>query len=61
MVNHYLDQTLVDLLEMQHPDCLEGGWVWVPCFLFVVGILNLAQLTMNPGLLGKRFVIVPLV
>ncbi|KAJ0084378.1 hypothetical protein Patl1_29884 [Pistacia atlantica] len=37
--------------ETQHPNFLDGGWVSVPCFLFVVGTLKLTLMTMNPGLL----------
>jgi hypothetical protein len=57
VVSHSLGLILVDLLEMQHPNFLEGGWVWVLCFLSAVGILKRAQMIMSHGLLGKRFVI----
>lgn len=56
MVSHFQVLILVDLLEMQHLDFLEGGWVLVPCFPFAEGILKLAPLTMYLGLLGKRLV-----
>lgn len=49
-------QILVDMPVMQHQSCLEGGWAWAPCFLFVVGILKETQLIMNLGLLAKRSV-----
>ncbi|KAI3698476.1 hypothetical protein L2E82_42050 [Cichorium intybus] len=47
-------QILVDLQEMQHPNYLEDGLVWGPCFHFVVGILKRELLTMSLGYLGKR-------
>ncbi|RYR49933.1 hypothetical protein Ahy_A07g036458 isoform A [Arachis hypogaea] len=45
-----------DLLEMQHLEFLEGGWVKVPYFPSKEVILKKAQIIMNPGLLGKRLV-----
>ena len=55
VVSHFQDLILVDLLEMQHLDFLDGGWVYVPCFLFAAGTLKPTLLTMHLGPLGKRF------
>ncbi|KAJ6308370.1 hypothetical protein OIU76_018034 [Salix suchowensis] len=54
VVSHSLDLILVDLLEMQHPNFLEGGWVWVLCFLSAVGILRKRTNDHEPWSFGEE-------